>query len=201
MKQILLIIALCIFSIIPVCAQTPAKPDPITETQWKELLTALDREDWDTGFDRSSDFLGRVKEEDDRKRLAGLRYMVLYTAAGKVFSGKMSYDELEKVIVGFAGKEIAFPYRRIKGNCKGDFNYICWSKEDQNKVMITATNKKAVSIFAFEYVEFKDKFNFEKNEGKMGEITGIVNAVNPNPNRSNIVILRIYVSGAHIELK
>jgi len=201
MKQILLIILLCIFSSVLICAQTPAKPDPLTETHWKELLTALDREDWDTGFDRSSEYLRRVREEDDRKRVARLRYTVLFTAAGKVFSGKMSYDELEKVIVGFAGKEIVFPYRAIKGNCEGDFNYICWSKEDQNKAMITATNKKAVSIFAFEYVEFKDKFNFAKNEGKMAEITGIVKAINPNPNRSNIVILRIYVSGAHIELK
>jgi hypothetical protein len=81
-------------------AQTPEKaPDkygPITEAQWKELLVALTQENWDTGFDLSAKYLKLVKEEDDAQRVARLRYMYLYSAAGKVYEDKMDYDKLER---------------------------------------------------------------------------------------------------------
>src|ERR1041384_5549925 len=203
MKKILLMILLAAISAALLNAQTPEKtPDksrPITEAQWKELLTALTQENWDTGFDLSAKYMQMVKEEDDAQRVARLRYMYLYSAAGKVYEDKMDYDKLEKLVKDLVGKEIAFPFRAIKLDCKGEFNFICWSAEEKNKTMVTASNKKGTSIFAFEYVEFKGKFDFAKNAGRKGEIRGIIKAIEPNPNRSNIVILRIYVSEGRID--
>ncbi|HEV7643290.1 MAG TPA: hypothetical protein VGO50_05040 [Pyrinomonadaceae bacterium] len=201
MNKFLFITFLFILSSVSIYAQTPKQADPITEKQWKELLVALTKENWDTGFDLSAKYLKLVKEEDDAQRVARLRYMYLYSAAGKVYEDKMDYDKLERLVKDLVGKEIAFPYRAIKLDCNGEFNFICWSADEaKNKTMVSASNKKGTSIFAFEYVELKDKFDFAKNAGRKAELGGKIKAIEPNPNRSKIVILRIYVSEGRINL-
>jgi hypothetical protein len=181
-------------------AQAVKNSDTITETQWHDIVKALVQENWSTAFALSAENLKRAGEAaTDPKKLAMLRYVYLLSAAGKVFEGTMTYDELEKAVKDHVGKQIAFPPRPIKLECQGEFNLICGSEKEKNKAMVTASNRKATSIFAFEYIEFKDKVDFAKNAGKKGEITGIIKDIAPNPNKTTIVILRIYVSDGHID--
>lgn len=200
MKQIILTLFLLGFTTISVSAQQAKTSDELTSRQWQDLITSLKNENWTSAFDLSTEYLKLLKDNDEAKSIANLRYMYLYSAAGKVFEGSMSYEELEKKVKDFVGKKIAFPYRRIAVKCRGEFNFICASDDAKNKAVTAAANKKGTSIFAFEYVQFSEDFDLDKHKGETAAIGGIVKSIVPNPNKSTIVILRIYVSDAYILL-
>jgi hypothetical protein len=193
MKQIILIILLFCFTTITVSAQKAKTTGELTDKQWQDLFTALGNENWDTAFDLSTKYLKQLKDDDEAKSIGNLRYMSLYSAAGKVFEGKMSYDKLDEFVKGFVGKKLVFPYRQISVKCKG-FNFVCPSSEAKNKAMVTAMNRAGTTILAFEYLQFKENFDFAKYDGKEIAVGGIAKSIVPNPNKSNIVILRIYIS-------
>jgi hypothetical protein len=128
--------------------------------------------------------------------------MYLYSAAGKISTGKMSYEDLEKRITGFAGNEIFLPARSLMQKCRGgvDVNAVCKS-EGPHDIMVTSTNRKATSIHAFEYVKLKEKLDWGKNDGKVAVITGRIESIVLNPNKSRVLIMRIYVVDANIQLR
>lgn len=200
MKQIILILLLFCFTATTVSAQkAKTTDDELTDKQWKDLFTALGNENWDIAFDLSTKYIKLLKDDDEAKSIGNLRYMSLYSAAGKVFEGKMSYDKLEEFVKGFVGKKLVFPYRQISVKCKG-FNFVCPSSEAKNKAMVTAMNRAGTTILAFEYLQFKENFDFAKYDGKEIAIGGIAKSIVPNPNKTNIVILRIYISDGYVIL-
>ena len=202
MKRIFLIALLCVFTGVLAFAQEDKKPAAtVTDAQWKELITAIGNENWDSAFALSSDYLKLLNEEDEMKVLARLRYMHLYAAAGKTFEGKMTFEELEKTVKKFVGKEIFTPYRKIKLGCQGEFNYVCPSEENKKRTMTTAANKAGTSIFAFEYTDLKEAVDFAGNAGKQTAIGGIINDIVPNPNKTTIVIMRIFISDGYIKFR
>ncbi|HJP91265.1 MAG TPA: hypothetical protein VJ875_04870 [Pyrinomonadaceae bacterium] len=95
-----------------------------------------------------------MKQDDER--LPRLRYIYLYAAAGNVSAGVMSFEELERVVKGFSGKEIVLPFRSIKMDCHGDFNFICATEGSKDRLIVAATNKAGTTIHAFEYVQLKE---------------------------------------------
>jgi hypothetical protein len=202
MKRLLLAILLIPFIAISFSAQVPKTSNALTEKHWDDLVTALEKEDWVTAEKLSWDYLALVKMDDEARTLARLRYMYLYSAAGKVAAGKMSYDELEKRTKDFAGKEIVFPYRPVKKECRAGFdsNTVC-KGNGAKRFFITGTNHDITTIHDFEYIQLKEDFDFEKNDGKLAMIFGRIDSIAPNPNRSRLLILRIYVSDAYIKLK
>jgi hypothetical protein len=200
MKQSILILLFICFTVFSVPAQKTKSSDEITDKQWQDLFIALGKENWDTAFDLSTKYLKQIKDNDEAKSVGNLRYMALYSAAGKVFEGKMSYDKLEEFVKGFVGKKLIFPYRQIAVNRKG-FNFISPSSEAKNKAMVTASNQAGTTILAFEYLEFKDNFDFVKHDGEEIAIGGIAKSIVPNPNKSNLVILRIYISDGYVILR
>ena len=201
MKQIILILFLLSFTVISVSAQKTKTSDELTDKQWQDLFTVLENENWNSAFELSAQYLKILKDNDEAKSIANLRYMYLYAAAAKVSEGNMSYDELEKKVKDFVGKKIVFPFRQIAVKCRGnEFNFTCASNEAKNKAVTVATNKKSTSIFAFEYVELKEDFDFDKHKGETAAIGGVVKSIVPNPNKSKIVILRIYISDGYFML-
>lgn len=172
----------------------------LSDKQWQDLFAALNAEDWNTAFDLSDKYLKLLKDTDEADSVAKLRYMYLYAAAGKVSAGNMSYEELEQNVKNFVGKKIVFHYRQIADKCQGKFNLICASDDAMNKAVTAATNRKGTSIFAFEYVQLKEDFDFAKHKGEIATIGGIVKSIEPNPNKSKLLIMRIYVSDGYIML-
>ena len=199
MKQIILILLFCCFTTISVSAQKAKTTDEITDKQWQDLFSALQTENWDTAFDLSTKFIKQLKDDDEAKSIGNLRYMALYSAAGKVFEGKMSFDKLEEFVKGFIGKKLVFPRRQVSVKCKG-FNFVCPSKETKNKAMVTAMNQAGTTILAFEYLQFKEDFDFSKYNEKTIAVGGVAKSIVPNPNKTNIVILRIYISDGYVIL-
>jgi len=79
-------------------------------------------------------------------------------------------------------------------------NFICPSNDKPDRVMIAATNKTGTSILAFEYVQLKEPFDFARHEGDKASISGKIDAIVPNPNKSRFLVMRLYVSDGVINL-
>jgi len=191
---ILVAMVACLFN-IPVLAQKPSSMD----AQWKSLLKALSNEDWDPAYRLSKSLLEQTKKDDSEKELAKLRYIFLYSAAGRVLARTMTYDELEEVVKPFVGTELVLPFRTVVAKCGGrNLNFICADNEDKKSLLVPATNRTGTTILAFEYYKFKDDPKLGEAAGSTVSLSGIVTSIQPNPNRSDLIILRIYMEDAKI---
>lgn len=201
MNRILLLTILAVLITANGIAQTAANQTSLTDQQWRLLFRALEGEDWDNAEKLSSKYLDETHLESKDNTVARLRYMYLYSAAGKIAAGKMSYEDLENRIKDFAGKHIFLPARYLKQKCNGgvDFNAICKS-DGPHDIMVTSANSTATTIHAFEYIKLKEKLDWSKNDGKVAAITGRIESIVPNPNKSRALIMRIYVVDANIQL-
>lgn len=162
------------------------KPDRVRQTseisavEWKSLAAALTAEDWDKSATLSSQFINRLKIENEKKQLAQLRYLYLYSLAGKILAlaaakntgGENAVrDELRKTAAAFAGKEFVLPARRFLGDCRKVFNYICAVKDNERALRTTATGKNGTEIHSFDYVLFDEKIavgEFAENKTFLG---------------------------------
>jgi hypothetical protein len=180
-------------------AQKPDNTRKEDTQTWNSMVNALDKEDWSEAFRFSTSLLEQIKTEDKDKRLARLRYIHLYAAAGKVLDRKMSYDDLETLVKPFVGKEIVFPYRPVTEDCsRGSLNFICSKSDNKKSLLVPGTNKNGTTILVFEYYKFKDDPKLSRYVGKSIAFSGKVTSIVPNPNRSNLIILRIYVDDATV---
>lgn len=198
--MVAVLILFCCFFNTP--AQKESQSNKITEAQWNSLFSALASENWKEAFDLSSKYLEQVGNDDKADSVANLRYMLIYSAAGSVSIGKMSYDNLEKQLPKVVGKKIATPFHPLGIDCHPPmFNYICKTSSGDYDVSITTANRQATSILAFEYINLSKKFDFSKHKEELAAVLGTVDKIVPNPNRSNLVILRIYTKDAEIVLQ
>ena len=201
MKKIILILLFFSFTAFSVSAQQTKTPDELTNKQWEDLFTALENENWDTAFDLSTKYLKQLNDSDEAKSIGNLRYICLYSAAGKVSAGKMTYEKLGEFVKDFVGKKLVFPFRQISAKCGSGLNFICFSDGVKNKALVAAANQAGTSILAFEYLQLKVDFDYTKYDGKEAAAAGIAKSIVPNPNKSTIVILRIYISDGSIMLR
>jgi len=200
-KRSFLIILFTLSVAISDWAQAPQPSGSLTAKQWQHLVTALEREDWVTAERLSWGYLALVKTDDATRARGRLRYMYLYSAAGKVSKGKMTYAALARRIRTFAGKEVVFPYRPVSNECHGgDSNIIC-KGQDASRLLIVGTNRDRSTIHDFEYIKLREPLDFEENDGKQAAIVGHIDSISPNPNRSRALILRVYVSNAYLTVR
>lgn len=180
MKIFILITILLLFSVSICSAQTrssapvkkieskPILAQPIaefSEVEWKTLTDALQTEDWKTSALLAAQYLGKLKNENEKKQLAQLRYFYLYALAGKILAASSVkipietdslWKELDAAVGGFVGKEFVLPPRRFMPECKAVLNYICAVKDNDRAVRVTATNKAGTMIHSFDYVTFDE---------------------------------------------
>lgn len=188
-----------IFALFSVSLSVPALAES-TDEQWKGLLSAVNEEDWKSGYKLSVDLLKDLQENDDR--LPRLRYMYLYTAAGKVSQGKMTFEELETAVKPMVGKYVVFPYRPLTIDSHGSpLNFISGDKSDKKKLFTVATNQDGTTVHAFEYITLKNDFELEEHDGEPASVSGTIEKIEPNPNKSQAIVLRVYVIDAELSLK
>ena len=199
MKRIAVVILLLWAACFPALAQASKTSAEVSEKQWQDVLVAVSNEEWDKTFQLAAQYLEQMKVGDER--LPRLRYIYLYAAAGKVSAGDMSFDELERVVKDFNGKEIVFPYRPIAVGCHGDLNFICATQDSKDKLVVAAANKTGTTIHAFEYVKLKENFDAVSHQGENASLAGVIEAIKLNPNKSRFLVMRIYVTGGFVRLK
>jgi len=191
-----LILVVCF---VPVFAQQQTPAPTVTDEDYQKVIVAVSNEDWDTAVALSSKFIKLLKDDD--KRLLRLRYIYLYAAAGKVTDGRMEFDQLESLAKELVGKQVVLPNRPITLECRGAMNFICPSDNKNNRVMIAASNKTGTSILAFEYVQLTEPFDFAHHEDEAASITGTIDAIVPNPNKSRAIVMRLFITNGVVKLK
>ncbi|MBA3633740.1 MAG: hypothetical protein H0W58_13180 [Acidobacteria bacterium] len=172
----------------------------ISEKEWQIIIDSLQAEDWEKSAFLAGQLINRVKTDNEKKRLARLRYIYLYALAGKIIAfseaNKKSEEaaareELRKAADSFVGKEFVLPPRRFLANCNQVLNYICPVKNNDNALRVTATNKEGTAIHSFELILFDQKVDLKDFTGKETFLGGILAKVEFNENKSYPWIMRL----------
>jgi hypothetical protein len=195
--SLLLWLTLC-----PIFAQQSKPASTLTEEQWQVLLTALGNEDWSAAAEYSLKYMKQLKEADTENALPRLRYMFIFATAGKATEGKMSQEDLKMALKDFIGQEVETPGRRISADCQGgneSMNAICPGKDYD--LTMTGTNNRGTSIFAFEYVRLKERFDFARYQGQWAMVKGFIKTFNINSSVLKIWVLRIFLEGGQVTLE
>jgi hypothetical protein len=223
MKKVVLLITLfCLSSVVCFSqkSKTPissnaAKPAEvktiaeIPETDWRDLVDAVQSENWEKSALLANGYLTKIKTENNKKQIARLRYILLYALAGKIietsFAGKKAEEtkaraEMEKAANGFLGKEFFMPSREISDDCEGRLNYICRSKQQANVLRVTTTNQAGTAIHSFEYLRLKQNFSISENIGKEVILSGVLRKIEFNPNKSNVWIMRLLFENGSVNV-
>lgn len=193
---------------IPVAVKTAPKkvvssnPAEISETDWLKMADAMYQEKWETASILALQNLQKLKTENDKKQLAQLRYIYLYSLAGKVAEGKMTFDNFESVANSFIGQEFMIVSRQILADCNTKINYICAAKDDgKNRILrVTATNRSGTAIHLFEYVVLNESFDVRENNEKLAFISGNLKKVESNPYKPGMKIARLIFNNGYVKI-
>ena len=179
--------------------QTPTVAE-FSEAEWKVLTDALQAEDWKTSALLASQYLGKLKIENEKKQLAQLRYFYLYALAGKILAASSVkvpietdslWNELDAAVGGFAGKEFVLPPRRFASECKSVLNYICRVNDNDRALRVTATNKAGTMIHSFDYVTFDEKILSGESADKEIFLGGKLKRAEFNQDMSKLWVMRL----------
>jgi hypothetical protein len=214
MKRFILAVFLLCFSVSICFAQKPKtsvepikqKPLPtpivaeISDAEWKILIDALQTENWKTSSLLAAQYLEKLKNDNEKKQLAQLRYFYLYALAGKILAAYNSkipveknsiWKELEIAVSSFAGKEFVLPPRRFLPECKAVLNYICAVRNNDRLLRVTATNKEGVMIHSFDYVTFDEKISWGELIEKESFLGGKLKKAEFNQDMSKPWVMRL----------
>ncbi len=182
-----------------------SNPAVISDKEWQTVNDAMRTEDWKQSSELSSQLLNRVKIENEAKQLAQLRYIYLYSLAGKVITYSMAHSkvnedaarqELGDAADNLVGQEFTMPARQFLADCNKVLNYICRVSKDGNALRVTATNKEGTAIHSFETVLFDQKIDLKEFIGKEIFLGGTLAKIDFNENKSNLWIMRLsFVKG------
>lgn len=192
----------------PQTIQTPTVKE-ISDAEWKILTAALQSENWEKSALHASQYLQKIKIDNEKKQLAQLRYFYLYSLAGKILtfsSAKKTIEEnaawkqLDEAVGKFIGKEFVLPPRRLLNDCKEVLNYICAVTGNERALRVTATNRAGTAIHSFDYVGFDEKIlsgEFAERETFLG---GKLKTVEFNQDMSKPWVMRLIFEKGFVSL-
>lgn len=179
---------------------SPVAVAEISEIEWTEIVKSLESENWHKAAILTQSALKKLKSDNEKKQLARLRYFYLYSLAGKVALKNMMPSELENISQAFIGQEFLMPSREVLADCTKKVNYVCPVRSDDNSLRVTATNKTASVINAFEYVKTAEKFDFIGNGGKKVFIGGKLKKLEVGNYKNEMKIARFYFENGTVEI-
>ena len=167
------------------------------QKEYDRILQLVSNEDWKAASDAAASYLAKTGTSGDLQ--ARLRYIVIYTTAGAVSTGAFDFDVLNNRLKLFIGKSVTLPDRPVINDAQpGRMNAICISDPHATSFMVIAANKTNTTIHAFEYVKLQQAVDFATHAGEWGSITGTLRKIEPNPNKSRAIVLRIYIDDATV---
>lgn len=174
----------------------------ISKEDWRTMEDALLADNWAKSARLAEDYLEKLKFETPDRQIARLRYIYLYSLAGKVLGysfaersaeEEKAREELKRVSNEMIGKRFMLPVRRILNECGDVLNYICPAKNKPGFLFVVAANQTGtIASPSIEYFDMGLKFDIEKHDKKAAVLTGVLDRVEINPERSNVWIMRIY---------
>ena len=194
---------------VPDVVSEKTEKSPVSASEWSELESSLQREDWTKTSILAKEFLEKLEGQPKDARVPRLRYIYLFSLAGKVISYSFSGDRdleiearevLESSAEHFVGQEFIFPVRKILDDCKGALNYVCESKENPGFVRVSATNSEGTSIHFSEYVDMSRlKLDVKRHNKSDVILGGILKGVRLNPERSNKLIMTLQFEDGFVD--
>ncbi|MBK6901469.1 MAG: hypothetical protein IPH04_01310 [Saprospirales bacterium] len=166
------------------------EPQAITYDDFRSLIPYLKTEDWESVFNQSSKLL-RFADNDTSELKAIVLYINIFSAAGMVTEGQMTYEELELKVMKFQGAKIIMaghPVSKMKGNTIRQTYFS--STATTNEAFTTATNLKETSILCFEKFYFNEKINPDDFKDSFVRCGGTLEKIETNPNKSPTWVLR-----------
>jgi hypothetical protein len=168
----------------------------ITYDDFKTVIPFLQTEDFKSAFEKTNQLLSST--QNDSSDLRGIvTYMNIFSAAGMVTLGQMTYEDFSKNANKYIGQMIvmsAHPCIDSSENGYNSLKFITYENKLQG-MTITANNAKT-NILCFEYFDYSDPINPSDFIGKNVRCGGILQAVETNPNKSKIWISRLHISNA-----
>lgn len=173
----------------------------ISDTEWSTLAAALEREDWKQSAALAATHLQTLKTENDKKQIARLRYIYLFSLAGQILAanaqgnaveGEKAWMELDRLMATFINKEFVMPARPFTSDCDKKLNVICEVKETPNTFRTTATNKEGSGIHSFDYVQFDQAVSLKEFDGKETFLGGTLRRAEYNEDKSKPWVLRLF---------
>jgi len=212
-KSIFIIILICISAVV-FSAQTtrvPAKITPrnvpfktvteISDADWQTLASALEKEDWKQSATLALQHLQTLKTENDKKQIAQLRYLYLFSLAGQILAynaqgnaaeGEKAWSEIDTIMETFVGKEFMMPPRPFATDCEKKLNVICQVKDTPNAFRTTATNREGNAIHSFDYVLLDQPTDIKEFNGKVTFLGGVLRRAEYNEDKSKPWVLRLF---------
>jgi hypothetical protein len=172
--------------------------DKLSDEKWRELETALEKEDWVKSADLAAKFLKEAPNGEERE-VGLLRYIFIFASAGKVITGKMNYEGLEKAMKALVGKTVSLPPLVLTTNCMPPANKICAKKGESDELFSAATNRAGTNIHAFNFIQLEKKMDLTEREGRAAVVGGSIKAIAPNPIKSRLWVMRLYIENGFIE--
>lgn len=172
------------------------KAQSISYEQFKDLIPHLQKSDFKTTFEKSSELLSKTTE--DSSDIRGIvSYMNIYAATMLVSEKKMGYEDLTKVLNGFVGKLLVMPAHTYLAEGRGGFNSIQFENKNGQWVGKTiVANKDHSRILAYEYFQYLDPIDTKFFAGKMVRSGGILGSFETNPGSNSGWIVRLHIKNA-----
>ena len=146
------------------------------QDSFKQLVNFLNNEDWEHAAESSD----RLLRTDEGNELASvLRFMNIISQAGLLNKHIITKEEAQKRVNGFKGKNVTLPAHPISIK-EGSLNSVLMVNNRTDTLFITATNKKATEIYAFEYIIPEKPFSaevFKSNVNKGLRISGRLKSI------------------------
>ncbi|HVE56179.1 MAG TPA: hypothetical protein VNB22_05070 [Pyrinomonadaceae bacterium] len=173
----------------------------ISDADWLTLATALEKEDWKQAATLASGHLQTLKTENDKKQIAQLRYIYLFSLAGQIIvyntqgnttEGEKAWAEIDRVMETFIGKEFIMPPRPFTTDCEKKLNVICQVKDTPNAFRTTATNQEGNAIHSFDYVMLDQPVDIKEFNGKVTFLGGVLRRAEYNEDKTKPWVLRLF---------
>lgn len=178
----------------------PAVAGAISEADWLKMADAMYAENWETASTLAAQNLQKLKTENAAKQLAQLRYIYLYSLAGKVSEEKLAFAELERIAQTFIGQEFLLVGRQLLADCNTKVNYICAAKNNNRILRVTATNRTGTAIHLFEYVVLDERFDVQANSEKVAFLGGSLKKVESSLYKPDMKVARLIFDKGYIKL-
>jgi hypothetical protein len=220
-KLIFITIWICIAAAV-LHAQPPRVPAKITprnvpfktvtevsDADWLALAAVLEKEDWKQSATLAAGHLQILKTENDKKQIAQLRYIYLFSLAGQILAYNAQsnaverekvWTEIDKAMESFINKEVVMPPRPFTTNCEKKLNVICQAKDTPNTFRTTATNKEGNGIHSFDYVQLEQPVDIKEFNGKEAFIGGILRRAEYNEDLSKPWVLRLIFNNGFLRV-
>lgn len=182
--------------VLPLLLATTTSGQVITYDDFKSVIPFLQKEDFKSAFEKTSQLLTSTK--NDSSDLRGIvTYMNIFSAAGMVTLDQMTHDDFLRNANKYVGQRLVMSaHPCIDSSSKGYNSLQFVSTDGQLKGTTITANNKQTSILCFEYFKYADPINPSEYIGKTVRFGGTLASIEVNPNKSKIWVSRLHIDNA-----